>query len=280
MASKDDAEKSATSLQRGFALLRALSDADQGARLGQLAEATGLTQPTAHRLLHALIAEGVVEQQADRTYRLTLSLFTLAARASRHHNLRDLTRPALLRLAASLGDTTFLLVRSGYDAVCLDRCEGAFPIRSFTGDIGGKIVLGTGQGSLTILAHLPDAEREEVIRFNLPRLIDLGLHDEVSLRMAIAQARENGFVVSQGAGQFPGMGGLAVPILDRQGHAVASLSIGTLSERLNPSRLPTVVEILQREAADITARLDPFDPAIRRPGQVLGGIPGERPRRS
>jgi DNA-binding IclR family transcriptional regulator len=279
MVAKSDSEKSATSLQRGFALLRALADAEKGARLSELAEATGLTQPTAHRLLHALIAENLVEQQPNRTYRMTLSLFALAASAGRHHNLRDLCRPILLRLAAFLGDTTFLLVRSGYDVVCLDRCEGALPIRSFTGDIGGKIVIGTGQGSVAILAFLPEAEREEVIRFNLPRLIDLGLHDEVSLRMEIARARANGFVVSHGVGHIRGMGGLAVPILDQHGFAVAALSIGTLDERLDATRLPTVVEILSREAAAITHQIDPFDPALRRPIQILGGMPGERPKK-
>jgi DNA-binding IclR family transcriptional regulator len=38
----------------------------------------------------------------------------------------------------------FLLVRSGFHAVCLDRADGPFPIRSFTGDIGGRIPLGLG----------------------------------------------------------------------------------------------------------------------------------------
>ncbi|MGI4984777.1 MAG: IclR family transcriptional regulator [Janthinobacterium lividum] len=282
MPAKEDPDRTASSLQRGFALLRALAAMDQSARLGQLAEATGLTQPTTHRLLHALIAEGMVEQQADRTYRLTLELFALAARAPRHHALRDVCRPHLLRLAGSLGDTTFLLVRSGYDAICLDRAEGALPIRSFTGDIGGKIVMGTGQGSVTLLAFLPEAEREEVIRYNLPRLIDLGLHDAVSLRLQLAHAREQGFTASHGAAahygasHFPGIGGVAVPILDRQGYALASLSISTLAERLDPPRLGMVVDILRREAQDIASRIDPFDPTLRRP--VPGGGNGERAR--
>ena len=90
---------------------------------------------------------------------------------------------------ASLGDTIFLLVRSGFDAVCLDRCEGPFPIRSFTGDIGGRVALGVGQGALAILAFCREAEREEVIRFNLPRVREFGVLDEVYLRTEIEQVR-------------------------------------------------------------------------------------------
>ncbi|KAG1243609.1 hypothetical protein G6F68_015762 [Rhizopus microsporus] len=52
--------------------------------------------------------------------------------------------------------------------------HGAFPVRSHTGDIGGRVPLGMGQGGLVLLAGLPEAEREEVIRFNIPRLHHLG----------------------------------------------------------------------------------------------------------
>ncbi|WP_342237996.1 IclR family transcriptional regulator [Inquilinus sp. OTU3971] len=267
-----ESEAPGKSLQRGFAILRALAEAGgEGAKLIRIAEATGLTQATVHRLLQALLAEGMVEQDGrSRVYRLGIDFFALAARAGNPGNLRDLCRPVLQRLSAMLGDTVFLLVRSGFDAMCLDRCEGPFPIRSFTGDIGGRVPLGVGQGALVILAFLPEAEREEAIRFNVPRLIGQSfMMDEVHLRTEMAKARETGFAARRDFA-IPGMGGVAVPILDREGRAVAAFSIGTISERLGEDRLPTVVEILKREAAAIGPRLNPFDPALRRPAQLLG----------
>src|SRR5438445_12749 len=119
-----------------------------------------LPQPTTHRLLQQLVEEGLVEQsEQTRLYRLSIDFFALAARAGDHGGFRELCRPSLLRLGASLGDSVFLLVRSGFDAVCLDRHEGPFPIRTFTGDIGGRVPLGVGQGALVILANLPEAEQ-------------------------------------------------------------------------------------------------------------------------
>ena len=67
------------------------------------------------------------QDPATRLYRLSLDFFTLAAKAGNAMDLRALCRPALLRLCASLGDTIFLLVRSGFEVVCLDRSEGPFP---------------------------------------------------------------------------------------------------------------------------------------------------------
>lgn len=268
---KSDAEPATGSLQRAFVLLRALGDAPPaGARVTALAKTTGMTQATAHRLLQALINEGMVEQDTrSRLYRLGLDFFALAARAGNPMDLRTLCRPALLRLCASLGDTIFLLVRSGFDALCLDRSEGPFPIRSFTGDIGGRVVLGIGQGSLAILAFLPEAEREEVIRYNLPRVREFGVLDEVYLRTEIERTRQLGYA-GHNTGLLEGMAGVAVPILDREGRGVAALSVGTIAGRLNADRLPTVVELLRREAAAIGPLLHPFDVSLRRPS--LGAI--------
>lgn len=262
-----------SSLRRALGLLRivATSDAD-GMRLKDIAEAARCSQPTAHRALQDLMAEGFIEQAAGgKRYRLSLDFFVLAAKAGQGSGIRDLARPVLLRLAATLSDTIFLLVRHGYDAVCLDRVEGPFPIRSFTGDIGGRVPLGLGQGSLAILAHLPEAEQEEVIRFNVPRLLDRGFLDEAGLRTALAEARRQGWV-NLNTGLIPGMAGVGVPVIDAQGRPVAALSVGTLAERLGPQRLPSVVHILQAEAATLAAGLNPFDVSLRYPSRSLSNV--------
>lgn len=260
------------SVSRLFAVLRTLGTApDGGERVTQLAQQVGLSQPTTHRLLRSLMDEGMVEQdERSKRYRLSLEFFALAARSGNTGNLRDLVRPSMLRLSASLGDSLFLLARSGFDAICLDRSEGPYPIRTFTGDIGGRVALGVGQGSLAILAFLPAEERETVISYNLPRLKDFHLYDEVFLRSEVENVRRLGYA-ARNTGALPGMAGLAVPILNRDGHAVAALSVATISDRLGPDRLPTVVELLKREAAAIGPKINPFDPTLRRPSQIFGG---------
>jgi DNA-binding IclR family transcriptional regulator len=271
-----------TSLQRGLRLLRVLGGADSlGLRLTEIARQAGATEATTHRLLKSLIAEGFVEQADTRRYHLSVDFFTLAAAAGNPHNLRDICRPSLIHLSAILSDTVFLLVRSGFHAVCVDRAEGPFPIRSFTGDVGGRVPLGVGQAALCLLAFLPPDERETVIRFNLPRLIDLGRIDEVQLRAEIERTIAAGYSAND-TGILPGMTGVGVPIFDTAGHVVAAISIGTLSERLQADRLPIVVDLLKREAASISQRISPFDPALRRPAQYLGGVvtPGLMPASS
>ncbi len=204
----------------------------------------------------------MVEQPENgKVYRLALDFFTLAASAdSAHPSIRTLCRPALLRLSGMLNDTIFLLVRTGFDAVCLDRAEGPFPIRTHTGDVGGRIPLGVGQGGMAILAVLPEPEREEIIRFNVPRLRDLEYFDEIYVRTTIAQTRELGFAT--GVTPLAGMAGVGVAIMDRTGYPVAALSIGTLAERVNEARMPAIVDVLRREADRIGQQIHPFDTTI------------------
>lgn len=274
-------EASVSSLHRAVQILRALAAgaAAGGQRVSDLGKVLGFTQATTHRLLQQLVDEGLVEQvSASKRYALSMDFFALAARAGEAGGLRERCRPALLRLGAALGDSVFLLVRAGFDALCLDRWEGPFPIRSFTGDVGGRVPLGVGQGALAILAHLPEAERDEVMRYNVPRIRHLGgsfggapsALDEVFLRTEINTVRAQGFA-STNAGLIDGMAGVAVPVFDANGQVAAALSIGTLTARLDGDRLPVVVSLLQREAHALARQINPFDRALRRPAQSLTG---------
>jgi DNA-binding IclR family transcriptional regulator len=261
---------------RVFTLLRLLGEAPcEGIRLTEIASRAGLPRPTTHRLLRALIAEGAVAFDAHRKrYVLGLGLFHLAARAGNTLGLRDLARPTLLRLTASLGETLFLLVHNAYDAVCIERSAGPLPIRSFTGDIGGRVPLGIGQGSKAILAFLPAAEQDEIVRHNVPRMRDFGGPDEASLRAELAQVRRDGYC-GGASGLIPGMAGLGAPILDEGGRPVAALSIGTTTDRLTPERQDIMAGMLKREAAALGRNLNPFDPSLRWAGAAMAGA-GQR----
>jgi DNA-binding IclR family transcriptional regulator len=125
---------------------------------------------------------------------------------------------------------------------------------------------------MAILAFLPEAEREEVIRYNLSRVREYGVYHEVYLRTEIERVRQQGFA-GRNTGLLEGMAGLAVPVCDREGRAVAALSVGTLADRLNTDRLLTVVELLKREAAQLSLKIHPFDASLRRPAQSLSGLP-------
>ena len=105
----------------------------------------------------------------------------------------------------------------------------------------------------------------------LPRVRELGMFDEVYLRTEIENVRALGYA-ARNTGLLEGMAGVAVPVCGRDGRAVAALSVGTITGRLGPERLPTVVELLKREAQTIGPKINPFDPTLRRPVQSLAAL--------
>ena len=94
---RDQGQATASSLRRALGLLRVLAYGDPaGLRLKDIAETAGCSQPTAHRALQDLIAEGFAEQiEGGKRYRLALDFYVLAARAGHANGLRDLAQPAL-----------------------------------------------------------------------------------------------------------------------------------------------------------------------------------------
>src|SRR5690606_31297222 len=99
-------------------------------------------------------------------------------------DIAELARPALIRLARETGDTVFLSVREGLDAICLERQVGSYPIKTLTLDVGDRRPLGVGAGSLALLAFLPEAEIAEIIASNEPRLVSYpGFAPEALLRL-------------------------------------------------------------------------------------------------
>jgi hypothetical protein len=50
--------------------------------------------------------------------------------STQQFNLREICGPILEGLSNRTGDTSFLFVRSGNDAVCLSRVQGTYPIQT------------------------------------------------------------------------------------------------------------------------------------------------------
>lgn len=240
---------------RAALVLRALAAGPaSGSRLSEVTESVGLGKATVHRLLGALVDVGFVEyDDTERQYRLGYALFTLGASARRFH-LVDMARPGLVRLAAATGDTVYLSVRDGDEAVCVDRCTGSFPIRTLTLDIGDRRPLGIGAGSMALLAFDSDEEIARVLRVNSLARQDYHGFDDDTLRRMIADARRRGFAFNDGR-IVSAMTAIGVPVQDEDGRVLAALSIAAIRERMEGGRLDELAAFLRDEASELATAL-------------------------
>jgi DNA-binding IclR family transcriptional regulator len=236
-------------VQKACRILRSLSNPD-ASRLSEIAMVTALNKATALRILDILAREGFVErEEGTKNWALGAEAYLLGTAASRRHKLRERARPALVRLAAETADTVLLSVRSGLEAVCIDREIGGYPIRANYVDIGSRRPLGVGAGSMALLAWLPDAEIDAVLTLIKPQLVVYPKINVKLLEREAEQSRARGYTVVLNQ-IIPRMGGIGVPVLGPDGRPIAALSIAALSERISP-RLDELVAALRKEAQQI-----------------------------
>ncbi|MFW5678979.1 MAG: IclR family transcriptional regulator [Pseudomonadota bacterium] len=223
-----------------------------GCRLADVARAQGLHKASASRLLATLVAAGVVERTADRRFRLADDFRDAIGVGVSTDRLRRLARPSLARIAGVTGDAAFLSVRSGYDALCVDRQVGAHPIQALSLDVGARRPLGVGAGSLALFAWQPEAERREVLQAR--HRVRYPAFDVPTVEHLAKRARTLGFTEIRDL-VVPGMTGIGVPVRDRSGMVVAALSVAAISARLDGSRRTRAVDLLLAGSREVERRL-------------------------
>lgn len=247
------AEQGAQVVARVGAVLRALSArAGEPASTAEVAAATGLTRPTAHRLLAALAAEGLVDR--DSGWVLGPEAYILGAVAADRYDITALAADAVRAVARATGESSFLSARRGDETVCLMREEGSFPLRSHVLYEGIRFPLGVASAGLAILAMLPEAEREAYLaRADL--VPDWGPgHGEGPLRQRLAAARSTGYVVNPGL-IVEGSWGMAAAIFDAAGRPAWALSATGVEQRFGPDRQAQIGRVLLDQAHEVTRRL-------------------------
>ncbi len=254
----DDAAKEsapaagANGTRRVVALLKLLAaHGAPGLRFTEIARLSGLEGPTAHRVLKVLEEEDAVARDpVTRRYQLGALMSDLGLATAPQFRLHELCLPALQRLADACGDTAFLFVRRGLDALCVSRVQGGFPIQTPVVSVGSRQPLGVNAGGLALLSALPARQQEDVIAAVRSRLPEFGNLDEDHLRERLAAASADGFV-SIGGKAIPGVTAIGLSVRNPYGAPVAALTIASTTERMSPERQRQLAPLLAREVATV-----------------------------
>lgn len=239
-------------LERAAALLDVLADApDRTAP--QLAERAGMPRSTVYRLLGALQGFGWVEQGAERgTYRLGLGLLRLGRVVSSSFDERARALPAMQRLREATGQTVYLAVRRGLQAVCIERLDGVV-MHSHALRLGGMLPLHAGGGPKALLAFAPPDVRAQVLAAPLAPLTQHTLTTAVELDRELTATRERGYAVSD-QDVAVGVAALGVPVFDDTGEVRAALSLSGLAPAILPD-CERLGRLLMATATEVSASL-------------------------
>lgn len=247
----------AQAIARAAAVLRRVTAAGTtGVTTGDIAQHTELTRPTAHRLLTALLSEGLVDR--DEQSGLWLpgpELYLMGTVAAARYDVPALARNIVKSLATRTEESAFLSVRRGDETVCLVREDGSFPIRSFVLSEGVRFPLGVASAGLVILSFLPDAEVDSYLARHTNLTETHGRsHSTTALKKRITETRDRGYALNPGL-IVEGSFGIGAAVFNSHGEPEWALSLTGVGFRLGPDRLPRLGRDLLSHAHQLTSLL-------------------------
>src|SRR3954452_8031661 len=240
-------------LGKAMALIDGLAEVG-AATPAQLAELTGEPRSTVYRLLSNLQQLELVEPGPRRgTFVLGLKLLRLGRSVVSRFDEREAALPVMERIHDELGESTFLCVRRGYNAVCIERIDGT-RVALLALSLGGSLPLHAGGVSRALLAFEPEEFWQAYLEHHeLEALTPQTPATRTALIEELRATRARGYSISD-EDVTPGVAAVGAPIFDHTGRVRASLSMGGVREHLFANR-ERAIELVCDGAAEISRTL-------------------------
>ncbi|MCH2633188.1 MAG: IclR family transcriptional regulator [Acidimicrobiales bacterium] len=211
---------SVQSVQRAFAILRALSSSPMG--VTQVSNIVGLPKSTVARLLAALEEENaVVQESSGGKYGIGDGLLDVVTNLPPGRHIISFARPFMTSLAEELGETVGIGIREGDSIYYLDHVgpDTEVRVRDWTGHSAPLHLVPSG---LVALAHLEKAELVNYLEGPLTSNTANSVTDPVALQVKVDEVRKAGY--AWGLEEFAeGLNSVAAPITDSRQSVVAFL---------------------------------------------------------
>jgi len=218
----------------------ALSPAD-------IAQDTGIARSSVYRLTEGLAAVGLAEVLPDSRVQLTRRWLHLADAVEPAMKEWALARRVLDGLSEQTGQTAFLTVRRGVEAICIAWAQGR-GIDLLILKPGRSLPLYAGAAGRMILAHSPELAAVLLPDAPFEPFTDRTLTDAAELHADIARTLEEGCTFSDEDVTL-GIGALGVPVL-RDGGFLGCISVAGLSGDIRSGRAE-LLNHLRRASSDI-----------------------------
>ncbi|MFZ5555667.1 MAG: IclR family transcriptional regulator [Pseudomonadota bacterium] len=268
---KDDPAAGSSSL-RVLDVLEQVVKAQRAVTLEEVTASSGLPKPTVFRILALLGNSGFLQRNPlTKRYSVGARLAGLALATMVGMPEHAQRRAILQRLVDEIGETINFTMLDGATVVYVDRVETPAPIRLHM-EVGSHVPLHCTASGKLFLSFMDHDQRRRVLgRSRLPRLTERTVTDPAALEQQLKRIRAQGY--SADVGEFmEGSIGFAVPVLDREGRIIATVTIHGPSPRMTIEKGRKHLPLLRRAARAVadTFALDQA-PAAHRGASIRKG---------
>lgn len=226
-------------------VLQAVSDTGQPTTVSELSKALGYPRPTTFRIVAALLAEGMLAEDAEGRLRIGPRVVTLARHALDTSDLRSVAEPHLQILRDTLDETVHLAVRSGLEMIYIAKLESHRTVR-MASRVGTRVTLYSSSVGKAWLANQPDALIDQLLgQLDLIPLMQATITEPEALRQELRAVAARGYAtdVEENEADICCYG---CPIIDAKGQVIGCLSTSMPSYRFQTLPAETAVAALKR----------------------------------
>jgi DNA-binding IclR family transcriptional regulator len=247
-------EPSVAVLGKALAVLDALAGARE-ATTSEVAQLLEEPRSSVYRLVNTLDALGLVEAGNHRgTYRLGLKLFELGSAVLSRLDVRSAALEPMRRLNEDTGETVFLCLRRGREAVCIERMDGS-RAAAMALKLGGSLPLHCGAAPVSLLAAERRSEWDAYVQGG--ELKNYRTGEPIAAGAVIShleETRRTGVAVSD-EDLVGGFAAFGVPVFDYRGEVPASLSISAMRQVIFGEDEARIRDRLRQAASEISRNL-------------------------
>lgn len=246
----DTERKTIGSVETAFSILEAL-DGLEPAGVSEIADHLAMSSSTAFVHLNTLVQTGYVSKQ-DTTYRRSLRFLEAGGVVRQHIEIGQLLREKVHELSEATGEIAGGAVEERGMRVILHRSSG----RIAAGDeipVGEHTHLHWTSLGKAILAYLPEERRDEIIDRGLPRGTDNTFTTPNGIKEELEHIKRQGYAIDDEE-HLRGVRGIAVPILNAEQTAIASIGLTGPRNRFKSSYLAELLEKLKYAQNEIEVR--------------------------
>jgi len=245
-----------TTFVKGLQVMEALARNPQLCGVSDLARHLGMTKSNVHRLLQTLVACGYVRNmEQSGKYELTLKVWELGAAVLGRLDVKAIASEYMEQLGQLSGETVHLSVLDGVEVVYIDKVDSPHPVRAYS-HVGGRAPAYCVATGKALLAHAP-AGLVDRVALDLKSFTSFTIVTPHELKVELERVRQQGYAINRGEWR-DGVCGLAAPIRNASGHAIAAIGVSGPADRFRPRSLkqlaPTVISVAQQISGRLGGR--------------------------
>ena len=246
------------SIIKAFILLDAFTNDKKEWGVRELAYKTGYNKSTVHRLLSTLVSLNVIHQNENEKYRLGSKLFELGNRVSLYQSLITITNQPIKNVALEIQETVLLGTLKDHQVFYINKADSLQGLKISTSIGSYQPIHATASGKL-LLAFSSSEKQDDYFKNNILNSFTKNtITKKTELKNSLQTIQNQKYALDLEEFEL-GLICIAIPIFNKKGNIIASLSASGPSSRFRIENVQNYITILQKGASIIENSLQDFD---------------------